>query len=135
MNLKTQIIKNQQEFIQLQVKKNEDAINQLRNSQSTISESTSDGTHATPDESQVVDNEMYLQGMTIDRNWEIPQDRLFITEEKLGGGEFGIVTKGIYLRTDGNELPVAVKRLKGEYAFPYLHVRMGDGREAYVPES
>lgn len=56
---------------------------------------------------------MYLQGMAVDRNWEIPRGRLVITEEKLGGGEFGIVNKGIYLRTDGNELPVAVKRLKG----------------------
>lgn len=72
---------------------------------------------------------MYLQGMTIDRNWEIPQDRLLLTEERLGGGEFGIVTKGIYLRTDGNELPVAVKRLKGEQAFSYLRVGMENGRE------
>ena len=52
---------------------------------------------------------------TENREWEIPRNRLVITEEKLGGGEFGIVTKGVYLRTDGNKLPVAVKRLKGSF--------------------
>ena len=63
---------------------------------------------------EAIDNELYLQGMdTENRNWEIPRNRLVITEEKLGGGEFGIVTKGVYLRTDRNKLPVAVKRLKG----------------------
>ena len=51
--------------------------------------------------------------MAVDRNWEISRDRLTISNEKLGGGEFGIVNKGVYLRTDGNELPVAVKSLKG----------------------
>ena len=56
---------------------------------------------------------MYLQTMTLDRDWEVPRERLDITKEKLGGGEFGIVNKGIYLRKDGSELPVAVKGLKG----------------------
>ena len=56
---------------------------------------------------------MYLKTMALDRNWEVPRERLVITEEKLGGGEFGIVNKGIYLRKDGSELPVAVKGLKG----------------------
>ena len=51
--------------------------------------------------------------MAVDRNWEIPRDRLTISEDKLGRGEFGEVKKGLYLRTDGNELPVAVKVLKG----------------------
>lgn len=64
-------------------------------------------------EDEVVDNEMYLQDMEINRNWEIPRERLKITEEKLGEGEFGVVRKGIYLRKDGKELPVAVKMLKG----------------------
>ena len=53
--------------------------------------------------------------MTLDRDWEVPRERLVITEEKLGGGEFGIVNKGIYLRKDGSELPVAVKGLKGQF--------------------
>lgn len=57
--------------------------------------------------------------MAVDRNWEISRDRLTVSNEKLGGGEFGIVNKGIYLRTDGNELPVAVKRLKGLYRFKF----------------
>lgn len=64
-------------------------------------------------ERDVVDNEMYLQDMEINRNWEIPRERLKIAEEKLGEGEFGVVKKGIYLRKDGKELSVAVKMLKG----------------------
>ena len=113
------MIKAQQEFIQLQIKNDMrlDTINQLRNSQSSGSTNSSlDGTLSTTDGQEVIDNELYLQGMaTVDRNWEIPRERLVITEKKLGGGEFGIVNKGVYLRTDGNELPVAVKRLKGLY--------------------
>ena len=90
-------------------------INQLRSSQSSISASSSEvGTLSTTDGQDIIDNELYLQTMaTLDRNWEIPRNRIIVTEEKLGGGEFGIVTKGVYLRADGNELPVAVKRLKG----------------------
>ena len=90
-----------------------DTINQLRNSRSAL---TDDGEHTVPstiDENEVVGNEIYLQLMAVDRNWEIPRDRLTISEEKLGKGEFGEVKKGVYLRTDGNELPVAVKILKG----------------------
>lgn len=89
--------------------------NQLRKSQSSISAGSSEvGTLSTNDGQDVIDNEFYLQTMVTDgRNWEIPRNRIIITEEKLGGGEFGIVTKGVYLRSDGNELPVAVKRLKG----------------------
>lgn len=90
-----------------------ETINQLRNSRSTVSQSTIDGAHSTIEENQVVDHEMYLQTMALDRNWEVPRERLVITEETLGGGEFGIVNKGIYLRKDGSELPVAVKGLKG----------------------
>lgn len=64
-------------------------------------------------EHEVADNETYLKAMDINRNWEIPRERLQITEKKLGGGEFGVVKKGFYLRKDGKELPVAVKMLKG----------------------
>jgi len=110
-----QIINNQQEFIQLGIKDLVSSeINQLRNSRSTASQSTTDGAQSTTEENQVlVDHEMYLETMALDRNWEVPRERLVITEEKLGGGEFGIVNKGIYLRKDGSELPVAVKGLKG----------------------
>ncbi|XP_068759297.1 fibroblast growth factor receptor 4-like isoform X2 [Montipora capricornis] len=66
------------------------------------------------DEAVVVDNEMYLVQMAFERNWEIPRERLEITETELGGGEFGVVRKGTYLRRDGNELPVAVKMLRDE---------------------
>lgn len=115
----------QQELIQLQIRKDTVNINQLRNSQSSSSQSSGsqssssvnsiqDGTLSTTDGHEVIDSELYLQGMAVhDRNWEIPRNRLVITDEKLGGGEFGIVNKGVYLRTDGHELPVAVKRLKG----------------------
>ena len=105
----------QQEFIQLQVTKDMDIINQLRNSQSSVNASSSqDGTQSIMEGQEIIDNEFYLQGMAaVDRNWEIPRNRLIISTEKLGGGEFGIVNKGVYIRTDGHELPVAVKRLKG----------------------
>lgn len=66
------------------------------------------------DEAVVVDNETYLVQMGFERNWEIPRERLEITETELGGGEFGVVRKGTYLRRDGNELPVAVKMLRDE---------------------
>jgi len=66
-----------------------------------------------PAEGEVVDNYTYLKEMGINRNWEIPRDRLRITEQILGSGEFGVVKKGIYLRRDGKELPVAVKMLRG----------------------
>ena len=64
-------------------------------------------------ENEVVDNETYLKDMGINGNWEIPREKLKILEENLGGGEFGVVRKGIYLREDGKDLPVAVKMLKG----------------------
>ena len=65
------------------------------------------------DDHEVVDNETYLIEMEIDRNWQIPREKLEITGEKLGGGEFGIVYKGFYLRRDDSKLPVAVKTLRG----------------------
>ena len=103
------------EFIQLQVTKNMDTINRLRNSQSSVSGSSSqDGIQSITEGQEVIDNELYLQEMAaVDRNWEIPRNRLIMSTEKLGGGEFGVVNKGVYIRTDGHELPVAVKRLKG----------------------
>ena len=90
-----------------------ETINQLRHSRSSSSQSTADGAQSNTEENQVVGHEMYLQTMALDRDWEVPRERLDITKEKLGGGEFGIVNKGIYLRKDGSELPVAVKGLKG----------------------
>jgi len=65
------------------------------------------------DDYKVVDNETYLKEMGIDRNWQIPREKLEITREKLGRGEFGIVYKGFYSRRDGGILPVAVKTLRG----------------------
>ena len=95
-----------------------DIINKLRlNSQATIVSISSslDGTITTTDGQEPLDNELYLQTMaTCNRNWEIPRDRITITHEKLGGGEFGLVNKGHYLRIDGQQLAVAVKRLKGK---------------------
>ena len=108
-----QIFRRTQEAFAIKITSTNDTINQLRNSQSAL---TDDGQHTDPSttgENEVVENEIYLQLMAVDRNWEIPRDRLTISEEKLGRGEFGEVKKGLYLRTDGNELPVAVKILKG----------------------
>lgn len=68
---------------------------------------------STNQDHEVLDNEKYLEEMEIDRNWQIPREKLEILQEKLGTGEFGIVCKGFYLRQDGSKLPVAVKTLKG----------------------
>ena len=112
----------QQELLQLQVTKDMDIINQLRNRQSSVNASLiQDGTQSIMEGQEVIDNELYLQEMVVvDRNWEIPRNRLIISTEKLGGGEFGIVNKGVYIRTDGHELPVAVKRLKGLFSLSYV---------------
>ena len=104
----------------MQKRNGEELINQLRNSHSTstiTADSTQEGTLSTMDgQEEAIDNELYLQGMdTENRDWEVPRNRLVVTGEKLGGGEFGIVTKGVYSRTDGNRLPVAVKTLKGSF--------------------
>ena len=104
-----------QESTQLQIENGKDKIKQLRNSRPSASDNGEDGSRSVTNENEVIDNETYLRDMAVDRNWEISRDRLKISNEKLGGGEFGIVNKGVYLRTDGNELPVAVKSLKGLY--------------------
>ncbi len=93
----------------MQCENGKETIKQLRNSQSTLIVNAENDLQCVIYEDKVIDNEKYLGN----RNWEIPRERLLITDEKLGGGEFGTVNKGIYLRTDGNKLPVAVKRLKG----------------------
>lgn len=62
---------------------------------------------------EVFDNVKYLEEMEIDRNWQIPREKLEILQEKLGTGEFGIVWRGFYLRRDGSKMPVAVKTLRG----------------------
>ena len=98
-----------------------DATTQLRNQE--ISARQLDGRTSSQVEDEVVDNETYLKEMEIDRNWEIPRERLEITEEKLGGGEFGVVKKGIYSRRDETELPVAVKMLKGLKSFAKLFLK------------
>ena len=108
-------MKSKQDSTQLQIENDKDPIKQLRNSRPTEGDSAEDGSCCVTNENEVIDNETYLQDMAVDRNWEISRKRLTVSNEKLGGGEFGIVNKGVYLRTDGNELPVAVKRLKGLY--------------------
>ncbi|XP_068761952.1 fibroblast growth factor receptor 4-like [Montipora capricornis] len=116
--LNNEIIK-QQELIQLHIKNDVDIINELRLSQATIVSisSSQDGTITTTEGQGPLDNELYLKTMaTYNRNWEIPRDRIILTHEKLGGGEFGVVNKGYYLRIDGQQLPVAVKRLKDNSA-------------------
>ena len=103
------------ESTKLQIANDKEKIKQLRNSRPSASDNGENGSRCVTNENQGTDNETYLQDMAVDRNWEISRDRLTISNEKLGGGEFGIVNKGVYLRTDGNELPVAVKSLKGLY--------------------
>ena len=114
--LKTQIVRHR-ELIQLKMINEMDLITQLRLNQASISSTNSsqEGTVTTADEQETIDNEQYLEIMdTNNRNWEIPRHRIIITQEKLGGGQFGVVKKGIYSRSDGHKLPVAVKQLKGE---------------------
>jgi len=72
------------------------------------------------DDHKVLDNETYLKEMGIDRNWQIPREKLDISREKLGRGELGVVYKGFYLRRDGSKLPVAVKTLRGLRYFIFL---------------
>ncbi|XP_078348217.1 myoblast growth factor receptor egl-15-like isoform X2 [Oculina patagonica] len=67
---------------------------------------------STRDTNEVADDETYLKEMGINRDWQIPREKLEITRETLGRGEFAMVNKGFYLRRDGNKLPVAVKTLK-----------------------
>ncbi|XP_032222658.2 fibroblast growth factor receptor isoform X3 [Nematostella vectensis] len=58
------------------------------------------------------DDATYIRMMGMEREWEIPRDRLTLTDEALGSGCFGKVVKGMYLRTNGAEMTVAVKQLK-----------------------
>ena len=62
---------------------------------------------------EILDDETYLHLLGADRNWEIAREKLEISDEKLGGGEFGVVKKGFYTRSDGKKMTVAVKLLKG----------------------
>ena len=89
------------QLIQLKVRNDMDIINQLCLSQAvtTGTNSSQEGTVTT------IDNERYVQMMdTNKRSLEIPRDRIIIRQEKLGGGEFGVVNKGIYSRSDGHQL-------------------------------
>jgi len=104
-------MKPKQESTNLQIENDEDTIKQWRTSRPTASDNVEHG--SLTNENEVIDDETYLQSMAVDRNWEISRNRLTISTEKFGRGEFGVVNKGVYLRTDGNELPVAVKSLKG----------------------
>lgn len=63
------------------------------------------------DDHEVVDAGTFLK--ETDRNWQIPREKLEITGEQLGRGEFSIVYKGFYLKRDNRKLPVAVKTLRG----------------------
>ena len=89
------------QLIQLEVRNDMDIINQLRLSQAvtTGTNSSQEGTVTT------IDNERYVQMMdTNKRSLEILRDRIIIRQEKLGGGEFGVVNKEIYSRSDGHQL-------------------------------
>ena len=100
------------ELFQLKIRNGMDIIPQLRLSQAinTSTNSSQERTVSTTD-----DNKRYVQIMrhTKNRNWEIPRDRIII-QEKLGGEDFGVENKGIYLRSDRHQLPVAVKQVKSE---------------------
>ena len=88
-----------------------DTLDQLRDEKTDLG--LQEANQTTRDENEVVDNETYLKEMEVDRNWQIAREKLEITGERLGRGEFAIVNKGFYMRRGGSKLPVAVKRLKG----------------------
>ena len=113
LHLFKQLCQIQQDLARQQTENDKDTIKHLRDSQSTLIDDAEDDVQSSTYDDVVIDNEKYLQNMAIDRNWEIPRNKLVTTDEKLGRGEFGTVRKGIYVRTDGKELPVAIKILKG----------------------
>ena len=79
----------------------------------TAASGSQEPSQSTEHDHEVFDHENYLEEMEIDRNWQIPREKLEILQETLGTGEFGIVCKGFYLRRNGSKLPVAVKTLRG----------------------
>ncbi|KAK2569431.1 Hemicentin-1 [Acropora cervicornis] len=111
--LLTNEIARDRELFQLKIRNGMDIIPQLRLSQAinTSTNSSQERTVSTTD-----DHERYVQIMrhTNNRNWEIPRDRIIIPQEKLGGEDLRVENKGIYLRSDRHQLPVAVKQVKSE---------------------
>ncbi|KAL9955849.1 hypothetical protein ACROYT_G037236 [Oculina patagonica] len=103
-----EIAEGQDEFPLLDITR--DTLAHLRDEQTGLG--FREANQSTRDVNEVANDETYLKEMGIDRNWEIPREKLEITGEKLGRGEFAMVNKGFYLRRDGNKLPVAVKTLK-----------------------
>lgn len=101
------------ELFQLKIRNGMAVITQLRLSQAvnTSTNSSQERTVSTTD-----NNERYVQIMphTNNRNREIPRDRIIIPQEKLGGEDLGVENKGIYLRSDRHQLPVAVQQVKSE---------------------
>ncbi|XP_028419198.1 myoblast growth factor receptor egl-15-like [Dendronephthya gigantea] len=68
---------------------------------------------------KIVDTEQSFEDseyLTVIDEWEMPREVLSITSRKLGSGQFGIVKKGTFRRSDANgeniDIPVAVKVLR-----------------------
>ena len=49
--------------------------------------------------------------------WDIPPGNLKVLDQKLGGGQFGIVKKGLLAGKDGDFEVVAVKMVKGTVSY------------------
>ena len=62
------------------------------------------------------EKENVLSYICVIDDWEIQRDNLVVFQKKLGGGQFGLVKKGLYKdkTNDNGERPVAVKMLKGK---------------------
>ena len=101
------------ELFQLKIRNGMDIIPQLSLIQA-INTSTNSSQERTV--STTHDKERYVQIMrhTNNRNWEIPRDRIIIPQKKLSGEDLGVESKGIYLRSDRHQLPVAAKQVKSE---------------------
>ncbi|XP_078348220.1 fibroblast growth factor receptor 1-like isoform X4 [Oculina patagonica] len=102
------IAEGQDDFLLLEITR--DTLADLRDDHTGLGFQEAD--QSTRDENEVTDDETYLRELGIDRDWQIPREKLEITGEKLGRGEFAMVNKGFYMRRDGRKLPVAVKTLK-----------------------
>lgn len=55
-------------------------------------------------------------GISPDEDWEIALDRLEISSQELGCGEFGVVKKGVYRKRNHEVIDVAVKMTRGTVA-------------------
>ncbi|KAJ7371369.1 hypothetical protein OS493_025831 [Desmophyllum pertusum] len=107
-----------------------DTTTQLRNQE--ISARQLDGRTSSQVEDEVVDNETYLKEMEIDRNWEIPRERLKITEEKLGVESLESLKKESIRGGTKRNCPLPFKMLKRLALIQELETLRNVGRHSNI---